>query len=44
MTGAVPVERLVSMRLGAFVVDLALLGPHAWPYLERVTLELRRCR
>ncbi len=40
MTGAVPVERLVSMRLGAFVVDLALLGPHAWPYLERVTQEL----
>ena len=40
MTGAVPVERLVSMRLGAFVVDLALLGPHAWPYLERVTGEL----
>jgi DNA-binding response OmpR family regulator len=28
------------MRLGAFVVDLALLGPHAWPYLERVTAEL----
>jgi DNA-binding response OmpR family regulator len=40
MTGAVPVDRLVSMRLGAFVVDLALLGSHAWPYLERVTTEL----
>ncbi len=40
LTGAVPVERLVSMRLGAFVVDLALLGQHAWSYLERVTTEL----
>jgi DNA-binding response OmpR family regulator len=40
LTGAVPVERLVSMRLGAFVVDLALLGQHAWTYLERVTTEL----
>ena len=40
LTGAVPVERLVAMRLGAFVVDLALLGQHAWTYLERVTSEL----
>ena len=40
LTGAVPVERLVAMRLGAFVVDLALLGQHAWDYLERVTGEL----
>jgi DNA-binding response OmpR family regulator len=40
LTGAVPVERLVAMRLGAFVVDLALLGQHAWPYLERVCTEL----
>jgi DNA-binding response OmpR family regulator len=40
LTGAVPVERLVSMRLGAFVVDLAMLGQHAWTYLERVTTEL----
>jgi len=40
LTGAVPVERLVSMRLGAFVIDLALLGQSAWPYLERVCAEL----
>ncbi|MGH2943117.1 MAG: response regulator transcription factor, partial [Solirubrobacteraceae bacterium] len=40
LTGAVPVERLVAMRLGAFVVDLALLGQQAWTYLERVTTEL----
>jgi DNA-binding response OmpR family regulator len=40
LEGAAPVERLVSMRLGALVLDLALLGPHAWEYLERVTREL----
>jgi DNA-binding response OmpR family regulator len=40
LTGAVPVDRLVAMRLGAFILDLALLGPNAWAYLERVTAEL----
>ncbi len=40
LTGAVPVERLVAMRLGAFIIDLALLGSSAWPYLEKVTSEL----
>jgi DNA-binding response OmpR family regulator len=40
LSGAVPVERLVAMRLSALVLDLALLGPHAWEYLERVTREL----
>jgi DNA-binding response OmpR family regulator len=40
LTGPVPVERLVAMRLGAFVVDLALLGQNAWAYLERVTSEM----
>jgi DNA-binding response OmpR family regulator len=40
LTGPVPVERLVALRLGAFVLDLALLGTHAWSYLERVTREL----
>jgi len=36
LAGAIPVDRLVSMRLGALVVDLALLGPQAWDYLARV--------
>jgi DNA-binding response OmpR family regulator len=40
LRGAVPVERLVALRLGAFVVDLGLLGEHAWAYLERVCREL----
>ncbi len=37
---ALPVDRLVAMRLGALVVDLALVGQHAWEYLERVATEL----
>jgi two-component system response regulator RegX3 len=40
LTGPLPADRLVAMRLGALVVDLALLGQHAWEYLERVTTEL----
>src|SRR5215213_10011803 len=33
---AVPVEDVVAMRLNAIVVDLALLGPQGWAYLERL--------
>jgi DNA-binding response OmpR family regulator len=40
LTGPLPADRLVAMRLGALVMDLALLGQHAWEYLERVTIEL----
>src|SRR4051795_3213941 len=32
----VPVEDLVAMRINCLVLDLALLGPRAWEYLERV--------
>jgi DNA-binding response OmpR family regulator len=34
--GAVPVETLVSMRLSALVGDLAVLGPQAWEFLDKV--------
>lgn len=37
---AVPVETIVAMRLSALVVDLAILGPGAWDYLDRVCAEL----
>src|SRR3954449_931942 len=37
---AVPVETIVAMRLSALVVDLAVLGPNAWDYLDRVCSEL----
>ena len=33
-------ERLVEMRLHALIVDLALLGPDSWHYLERVCARL----
>ena len=33
-------EHLVPMRLGALVIDLTVLGPQAWEYLERLTSEL----
>ena len=34
--GAIPVETLVAMRLNALVVNLAVLGPQGWDYLEKV--------
>lgn len=39
--GSVPrVEDLVAMRLNALVVDLGMLGPEAWSFLEGVCTEL----
>ena len=32
----VPPDDLVPMRINCLVIDLALLGPNAWDYLERV--------
>lgn len=40
LSGAVPVEELVSMRLGALVIDLAVLGTPGWAYLEQVCAAL----
>jgi len=34
--GPVPVEAVSAMRLSALVVDLAVLGVHAWEWLERL--------
>jgi DNA-binding response OmpR family regulator len=34
LASPVPLDALVSMRLNALVVDLAVLGPQAWSYLE----------
>jgi len=36
LSSAVTVDALVAMRLSALVVDLAVLGPGSWEYLERV--------
>src|SRR5688572_17338245 len=35
-----PVDEFVAMRVHALVVDLALLGPGAWEFLERVSAAL----
>jgi DNA-binding response OmpR family regulator len=34
--GPLPVDALVAMRLNALVVNLAVLGPAAWDYLDQV--------
>jgi DNA-binding response OmpR family regulator len=36
LTGAIPPEELVAMKLNALLVDPAVLGDEAWTYLERV--------
>ena len=33
---AVPLDQVVAMRLNAIVIDLAVLGPPAWTYLEKL--------
>jgi DNA-binding response OmpR family regulator len=40
LAGPVPTEAVVSMRLSAVVVDLAVLGPQAWTWLERLCAAL----
>ncbi|MHB8532176.1 MAG: response regulator transcription factor [Solirubrobacteraceae bacterium] len=36
LASPVPADQVVSMRLSAMVVDLAVLGPQAWSWLERL--------
>ncbi len=40
LTAPATVEALVAMRLNALVLDLAVLGPSGWDYLERVCSRL----
>jgi DNA-binding response OmpR family regulator len=40
LTAPATVEALVAMRLNALVIDLAVLGPTGWDYLERVCSRL----
>src|SRR6202050_3713517 len=40
LSSAVTVDALVGMRLNALVVDLSVLGPGSWEYLERVCARL----
>jgi DNA-binding response OmpR family regulator len=36
LSGAIPPEELVAMKLNALLIDLSVLGDEAWGYLERV--------
>jgi DNA-binding response OmpR family regulator len=36
LSGGAPVDELVAMKLNAIVVDLSVLGPDGWSFLERV--------
>ncbi len=40
LSSAVTVEALVAMRLNALVLDVAVIGPGSWDYLERVCSRL----
>jgi DNA-binding response OmpR family regulator len=36
LASAVPAEAVIPMRLDAVVVDIAVLGPHVWSYLDEL--------
>jgi len=40
LASAVPLDAIVAMRLNAVVIDLAVLGPQGWSYLERLCARL----
>jgi DNA-binding response OmpR family regulator len=40
LAGPVSPDALVAMRLNALVLDVALVGPSAWEYLERICARL----
>ena len=40
LASPVPLDALVAMRLNAVVLDLAVLGPQAWTYLEKLCTRL----
>ena len=40
LASPVPTDAVVAMRLNAIVIDLAVLGPQAWDYLEKLCAAL----
>src|SRR3954470_21243945 len=40
LASPVPLDAMVAMRLNAVVLDLAVLGPQAWTYLEQLCARL----
>ncbi|MGI8930429.1 MAG: response regulator transcription factor, partial [Candidatus Limnocylindria bacterium] len=40
LASPVPLDAMVAMRLNAVVIDLAVLGPQGWSYLEKLCTRL----
>ncbi len=40
LTAPATIDTLVTMRLNALVLDLAIIGPGSWDYLERICVRL----
>jgi DNA-binding response OmpR family regulator len=40
LASPVPIDTVVAMRLNAIVIDLAVLGPQAWEYLDKLCSSL----
>jgi DNA-binding response OmpR family regulator len=40
LASPVPMDAVVAMRLNAVIIDLAVLGPQAWDYLEKLVSSL----
>jgi len=40
LASPVPLDTIVAMRLNAIVIDLAVLGPQGWNYLEKICARL----
>ncbi|MET0768642.1 MAG: response regulator, partial [Solirubrobacteraceae bacterium] len=40
LASPVPLDAIVAMRLNAIVIDLAVLGPQGWNYLEKLCSRL----
>jgi DNA-binding response OmpR family regulator len=40
LASPVPLDAIVAMRLNAIVIDLAVLGPQGWSYLEKLCARL----
>src|SRR6476660_3977511 len=36
LAGRVPVEEIVAMKLNALLIDISVLGPQGWEFLEKV--------
>src|SRR3569833_4148869 len=42
LASPVPIDTVVAMRLNVMVIDLELLGPQGWSYLEKLCARVPR--